>query len=326
MTKNLSLGENVILFSIRDNILLKTKTATISVNAYDFLSINEVYANVNNVTTTETTVGNMVRFIAQGFDGGSNNQTGQWYLNGQIQNGETSTIMDRTFNQAGTYNATYERIDNVLENASNENLSVEKSTQIEVYDNLSISEIITNPVSPITVNTTTNFNINPTSGSDAYTYLWNYNGYTSTSKSFNLNLDYNYYGTKIVSCTVTDTNTNISITATKSITVNGAPTLTAKQTTIQVFNDNDVEYNAKIGITFLNGSGQYSYQWTVDGQSGGTQDNANVYITCSDQSDIVTCIVTDTVTGRTKTVTKTYTFSGNCGGGVDNPREDDNPE
>jgi hypothetical protein len=318
ISENLSLGDNVVSFIVRDNILNKTETATITVKAYEFLSIDSIYSNVNNETVTETITGNMVRFIAQGFSGNAYNQNGQWYLNGIEQVGETSTIMDRTLNQTGNYTATYRRTHKYVTNSSDEYLYKEKSTQIEVFADLTISDILTNPDSPITVNTNTSFNINPITGSGSYAYLWNYNGYSATSKSFNLNLDYNYYGTKTASCKVTDTRTGISKTIIKYITVNGAPSLTAKQVVIQVFNSNDIEYNSKIGISNLNGSGNYSYSWTVDGQNSGSLDNTNIYMTCSDQSDNVVCAITDNISGNTKTVTKTYTFTGNCNGGGTN--------
>jgi hypothetical protein len=194
----------------------------------------------------------------------------------------------------------------------------EKAVTVYVYNSLSTGPIIV--PSPVTVNNAATFNIDPTGGSGIFTYSWSivtpWASYTGTSKSFSLTLGYDYYGSRTASCIVTDSRTGESKTINGGFIVDGAPTLVLKfiKSTITAtayFED----YN--IASSLLTGSGHYTYSWYLDNSNSvsSTSSNYEINLSCSNPTDHVKCVVSDTRTGQTKTLEADYSFTGDCDGG-----------
>ncbi|WP_394973693.1 hypothetical protein [uncultured Croceitalea sp.] len=306
-----------VTYRVTDEILNISKESSVVVSAY-----NPFNTPIISPSTSTLKLNDFESFVATNPGGGSGSRIYSWYIKfnsggfTQIPNQNTNFLNYSGFDTAGTYTIKFRITDTKISSHFSE-----VSAIVNVYP--AVQGIITTP-SPITLNSNANFDIDVTGGSGQFTYDWSYRGYSSTSKSFNLLLGYQYYGSYYANCVITDIVTGETTSASKVITVNDAPNLTAKQKVIQVFNNNDIEYNAKIGINNLNGSGDYNYQWTVDGQSQGSFEDVNIYLTCSDTADTVRCVITDNVTGNEVTVTKIYSFNGNCGGG--DPKDNENPQ
>ncbi len=300
-------GTYSIKFRVNDDrILGHYKEVSTTVYSYVSLSTPNLYANKSYITE-----GNSISFTTSGIGGGSGNISYQWYLNNVIQSAN-GTSYSPTFNADGNYTMKFRVVDN------NTGQYTEKSVAFEVYNPLVTGAILV--PSNVTVNTSTNFNINPTGGSGLFTYNWSittpWTSYSSTSKSFSLNMNYDYYGSRTATCIVTDTRTGEIITVNGGFNVNGAPTLGGKLLKSTITSNT---YFADYLITAnpLSGSGYYSYQWYLDGSSSisGSSNTYEINLSCSNLTDSVRCVITDSRTGQTKTVLASYSFTGSCGGG-----------
>ncbi|GAA4277704.1 RHS repeat domain-containing protein [Aquimarina mytili] len=186
------------------------------------------------------------------------------------------------------------------------------------------------------INTTASFNVTPNGGSGSYTYNWTISGraatYTSSQKSFGLYMNYNYYGNVNIQCVVRDTKTGDAKTLTTTMNVydglwsasiatirHSSPTGTKK-----------LELLAKAAA----GSGSYSYKWYVNGSYKGSSSSLNITLRCSGpRSETVQCIITDNITGKTPSTTRTFSIGdsecsssggGGGGGGIGISQPDNN--
>lgn len=286
------------------------KETTKKVYAYNNLTTPNVYASNPFIER-----GGSITFTTSGIGGGSGSRRLEWYVNNSKQSAIGNSFT-RSFGAKGNYSIKFRVIDN------NTGQQVDRTIGITVYDPM-VPGGISAP-STVAVNTDANFNITPTKGSGQYSYVWTVSSpwktHTSTSKSFKLRMSYDYYGNRTISCKVTDVKTKVSRTVTKTLTVNGAPTLNGK------FNRSTIgsgTYFRQYRITAVpsNGSGQYSYTWYVNGTKASvTANQYQVYLDCSAKSVLLKCEIKDLRTNKKKTVQKVYSFNPNCGGGGSNPK------
>ncbi|WP_074407480.1 MULTISPECIES: PKD domain-containing protein [Aquimarina] len=305
-----TVGTNNVYFKVIDNETGKSVSSPPkSLHVYSSLVTPAVHAN--KIHSIE---GNTINFTTNGITGGSGSRRYEWYVNNAIQSA-TATSYSKAFSTDGTYTIKFRVID------TKTGQFVDSTRTIYVYNPLNTGSI--SVPSTIAVNTTATFNINPSEAGGSYTYLWtvtsNWKTYTSSAKSFGLLMNYDYYGTNIrVTCKVSATKTGVSKTVSKTITVNGAPTLGGSFSKSTIHNN---QYHQDYMITAVpsNGSGHYSYSWYRDGVAvrnnpyGPT--GIMVELNCDNKSDRIKCVIRDQRTQKSKTVEVTYNFTRSCGGG-----------
>jgi len=181
---------------------------------------------------------------------------------------------------------------------------LEKKKSITCYNVLAASVAV---ASYYILSTTGSATVTPGSDSGNYSYRWLINGTAVTGTSDTLSFTFPNVGTYYITCIVTDNVTGQTATDTKSVTCYTIPTATI------TLGSSSYSFNAtgSATVSASGGSGSYSYSWSLLYGSTvlATGSNSNSFsFTCSQSGTLtVKCVVTDTITGQTTTVTQNLT-------------------
>ncbi len=197
---------------------------------------------------------------------------------------------------------------------------------ISVYDSLSAT---TNHPSQVDLFATAGFSSAPSGGSGQYSYSWTVrntfinHSFTSTQKSFSREMGCHYYGNVAVTFVVTDNVTQKTKTINTSFTVGELQPRTA--TIIKhPISQNSTSERFRVSASLSDGSGNYSYQWYVNGVSQGGS-SPTLRVSCSGPRSIdVECVITDNCIRQTARAMRAFSVnpswcSSDGGGGDGDP-------
>jgi hypothetical protein len=290
-----------------------TDISTTTVSAYGPLTQPSLLVNNNK---TDIVLDEQVGFTAVSAAGGSTNKVFRWYVDNALQTGQNGlNFIYDGFSTQRDYVIKFEVYDLITFESVFDTATIHVYNPISVstnstYEGQNVSWAVSGDATP------TIFNAQVTGGSNSYSFSWAFqrpdNSYGAgvsgdgASKFF----DSTYVnGTTRFTCTVTDTKTGEVVTSTENnITVYSFPSLSP-------INSNDwaiINQLANFTVSASGGSANYTYQWTVDGPNTTpldlNDDTDNLYYLVPSNyigETVISCTVTDDITGKIQTSTKT---------------------
>jgi hypothetical protein len=320
-------NDYTVTYRVTDNILNISDQSSLVVTVHNPLNNPSFTQPVSHIE-----VGDNLYMPTTNIGGGSGSRNYKWYVkfnNGnysQIQGANNTYLTYDSFSNVGTYTIKFRVTDNNVPSHYKEVTKV-----VNVYGPIQIANSDITTPSPVDVNTTTYFNINTASGgSGNFEYEWdvthintNYNVGVGRFNEANRNysgflLDSQFIGFTRIQCRVWDLLTGNYKTVSQTIDVDPlAPLSGLSVGTRDVDRDPEsAQYNFNAN-SVTGGSGDYNYRWVINGsvvQEGPSNSYQSVFLNCSKQSETVTCVAIDNVTGQQILRTVTVNLGFNCGG------------
>ena len=289
-------GTMTVECTVTDNV-----TAQAATNSNTFTSYTYPTASVSIGSSTYLLNATGTASVSAG--AGSGSYSYSWKLKNSggtvLQSGTNSTSFSYTCSQLGTLTVECTVTDLTTGQA------VTDSRAVSVYNPL--SSTVSTGANWYILNSTVTASETAGGGSGNYGYSWFINGSPVTGTSSSLSFTCSSVGTNVISCTVTDNVTGQTVTGNKTVSCYTVPTATLS-VGASSYTQNDT---GSATVSASGGSGTYSYAWSL--LSGSTvlangSNSSSFSFTCSQVGTLtVRCIVTDNVTGQTKTVTQNIT-------------------
>ncbi|WP_411032039.1 PKD domain-containing protein [Spongiimicrobium sp. 3-5] len=288
-------GTYTIKFRVTDNqVPNHYKEGVKTIHSYNALGTPSLNAN-----STRIVRGTSINFTTGGIGGGSGSRRYEWYINNARQSG-TGSSFSKSFYANGTYTVKFRVIDNSITGHYKE-----VATTIYAYSPLTVPNLYNNKTY-ITEGTSIGFTtsgIGGGSGSRRYEWYINNVRQSGTGSSFSKSFYAN--GTYTVKFRVKDSYTGQYKDRTKTVYVYDP----LRPVTIAAPAKVNVNGKATFSISPAGGSGSYSYAWKVAGRwRTYTGSPRSFWLTMTYDyygTNTVSCKITDTRTGATRTVTKT---------------------
>jgi hypothetical protein len=245
----ISSGSCTIYVNVTDNVGLQAKSNIVSVTVNLALSVS---ISPNSVTMD---VGQSQLFTSA-VSGGTSPYSYQWYLNGTVVLGATSSSWAFTADFSGFYNVYVNATDNVSFSAKS-NVSSDTANPA-LSCGVSPSSVV------LDVGRSKRFTSVVSNGTSPYSYQWYLNGSAvsgATSSAWTFSPTSSGFYT--VYLNVTDSVGVIAISNNATVTVNKVPSITISPTSVTLH----VGQSKRFTSVVSNGTSPYSYQWYLNGSA-----------------------------------------------------------
>lgn len=296
-----SAGTYTVTFRVKDNLIPgHYEEASKIVYVYEPLNTPGVAANPTYVVN-----GTSISFTTSGIGGGSGSYRYEWDVNNVMQPGATGTSFSYIPPSAATYTVKFVVRDDIIPNHY-----VKGVITVYSYNSLSTPNLSADKTYIIEGN-----NINFTTsgiggGSGNRRYEWYINNVKQTSTSASYNKQFTADGTYTIKFRVIDTSTGQYIDRSKTVYVYNPliPGTISVPSTITVGN------NTTFNINPSGAGGTYTYYWTITSPWKTYNSSLKSFALPMDYDyygvNSISCKVTDTKTGDTKTVNASFTVNG----------------
>jgi len=286
-------GTITVECTVSDNVTAQTATNSKAFTSYTYptasVSIGSSSYVLNATGTASVSAG-----------AGSGSYSYSWKLKNSggtvLQTGTNSTSFSYTCSQLGTLT-----VECTVTDAVTGQTGIDSKT-VSVYNPL--TSTVSTGANWYMLNSIGSATVTPGGGSGNYSYSWFINGTAVTGTTATLSFTCSSAGTYSVVCIVTDNVNGQTVTGNKTVSCYTAPTASVS-TGASSYTQNDT---GSATVSASGGSGSYSYAWSLLNGSTVLSNGSNsssFSFTCSQTGTLtVRCIVTDNVTGQTKTATQ----------------------